>query len=167
MDTATRQYAPGDLRVSDADRDRAVAELSEHFQAGRLTLEEFDERSGQALQAKTARELTGLFADLPAGLARTAGTGDPRGLRVAVAVPGARPPVLAARAVVAAVAILAVAVVVSVLARTGLGHHVGVAHRGFGLPLPLLFVLFFVVRRLAWARSRRRGGPPDATVQDR
>jgi hypothetical protein len=164
MDAATRQYAPGDLRVSDADRDRAVAELSEHFQAGRLTLEEFDERSGQALQAKTARDLTGLFADLPAGLARSAGTGDLRG---AVAVPGARPPLLAARAVVAAVAILAVAIVVSVLARTGLAHHLGVAHRGFGLPLPVLFVLFFVVRRLAWARSRRRGGPPDATVQDR
>ncbi len=161
MDTATREYAPGDLRVSDADRDRALAELSEHFQEGRLTLEEFDERSGQALRAKTARELMGLFADLPAGQARTAGTGD------AVAVPEARPHLPAARAVVAAVAILAVAIVVSVLARTGLTHHVGVAHRGFGLPLPVFFVLFFVVRRLAWARSRRRGGPPDTTVQDR
>ncbi len=36
MDTtsrARRAYAAGDLRVSDADRDRALAELSEHFQA--------------------------------------------------------------------------------------------------------------------------------------
>jgi len=53
------------LRASDAERDRAVAELSEHFQAGRLTLDEFEERSGRALSAKTARELRDLFGDLP------------------------------------------------------------------------------------------------------
>jgi hypothetical protein len=55
----------GDLRVSDADRDRALAELSEHFQAGRLDGDEFEERSGRALRARTARELADLFADLP------------------------------------------------------------------------------------------------------
>jgi hypothetical protein len=33
--------------------DRVLAELSEHFQAGRLTAEELDERSGRALQART------------------------------------------------------------------------------------------------------------------
>ena len=53
MDTAMRRYPPSDLRVSDAERDRAIAELSEHFQAGRITSEEFDERSTQALNAKT------------------------------------------------------------------------------------------------------------------
>ena len=51
--------------MSDADRDRAVAELSEHFQAGRLTQDEFEERSGRALSARMARELRDLFADLP------------------------------------------------------------------------------------------------------
>jgi len=152
MDTDTREYAPGDLRVSDADRDRAVAELSEHFQAGRLTLEEFDERSGRALQARTARELTGLFTDLPASAARGAGT---------VAVPDARPYLPAGRVVVAAVALSAVAIAVAVLTRTGLAHH------GFTVPVLPLFVLFFVVRRLAWRRSRRGGAIPDARVQDR
>lgn len=34
MHTTTRDYPPGALRVPDADRDRAVAELSEAFQAG-------------------------------------------------------------------------------------------------------------------------------------
>jgi hypothetical protein len=152
MDTATREYAPGDLRVSDADRDRAVAQLSEHFQAGRLTLEEFDERSGQALRAKTARELTDLFTDLPAAQAGTAG---------AVAVRQARSQLPAARVVVAAVALSAVALVVAVLARSGIGHH-----HGFVVPVPL-FVLFFIVRRLAWPRSRRGGAIPEARVQDR
>ena len=65
MDTVTPAYSAGDLRVSDADRDRAISELSEHFQAGRLTAGEFDERSGQALQARTGKELAALFADLP------------------------------------------------------------------------------------------------------
>ena len=32
MDTATKDSPSGGLRVSDADRDRAIAELSEHFQ---------------------------------------------------------------------------------------------------------------------------------------
>jgi hypothetical protein len=65
MDTATRDYPAGDIRVSDADRDRALSELSEHFQAGRLTADELDERSGQVLRARTGKELRALLADLP------------------------------------------------------------------------------------------------------
>jgi hypothetical protein len=63
-------YLPGDLRVSDADRDRALCELREAFQAGRITADEFDQRSGQAVGARTGKELTALLADLP--LARPA-----------------------------------------------------------------------------------------------
>ena len=65
MNTATRDYPAGDLRVSDADRDRALCELSEAFQAGRITAGEFDQRSEQALGALTGNELTVLLADLP------------------------------------------------------------------------------------------------------
>jgi hypothetical protein len=65
MDAVGRGFPPGDLRVSDADRDRALSELSEAFQVGRLTADEFDQRSGQALRARTGRELTALLADLP------------------------------------------------------------------------------------------------------
>ena len=78
METATRNYPPGDLRVSDADRDRAVSELSEAFQAGRLSADEFGQRSGQALAARTGKELTALFTDLPpdrAPAVRTCGQG--------------------------------------------------------------------------------------------
>lgn len=52
-------------RIGDAERDRAVTELREHHAAGRLTLEEFDQRMQAALAARTARDLTPLFADLP------------------------------------------------------------------------------------------------------
>jgi hypothetical protein len=43
-----------------------VSDLSEHFQAGRLTAAELDERTGRALTARTWGELTELAADLPA-----------------------------------------------------------------------------------------------------
>ena len=65
MDNAVAGYPPGNLRVSDADRDRALADLSEAFQSGRITRDEFDQRSGQALRASTGKELTALLADLP------------------------------------------------------------------------------------------------------
>ncbi len=53
-------------RASDADRDRAAAALGEHLAAGRLTIEEFDERLDQAYAAKTLDELRSLMTDLPA-----------------------------------------------------------------------------------------------------
>ena len=57
-----------DLRASDADRDRTVAALREHVAEGRLTLEEFDERSERAYAARTLRELAALQTDLPAAV---------------------------------------------------------------------------------------------------
>jgi hypothetical protein len=60
-----RNYPRGDLRVSDADRDMALAELSEHFQAGRLDADEMQERTDQALKARTGKELSAIMADLP------------------------------------------------------------------------------------------------------
>ena len=49
----TKNYPAGHLRASDADRDRAVSALSEAFQDGRITREEFELRSAQALSART------------------------------------------------------------------------------------------------------------------
>ena len=65
MDTGARGFPPGDLRVSDAERDRALSELSEAYQAGRITADEFDRRSTLALTARTGEELTAPLADLP------------------------------------------------------------------------------------------------------
>jgi hypothetical protein len=55
----------GPMRIGDAERDQAVAVLSEHFVAGRLTQEEFEERSDQATRARYTDDLSPLFADLP------------------------------------------------------------------------------------------------------
>jgi hypothetical protein len=65
MDNGISAFPRGDIRVSDAERDQAIAELSKHFQAGRLTQEEFEERSGRALTSRTGAELRALFTDLP------------------------------------------------------------------------------------------------------
>jgi hypothetical protein len=54
------------MRASDADREAVLSDLSEHFQAGRLTAGELDERIGRALAARTWGELRELLADLPA-----------------------------------------------------------------------------------------------------
>jgi hypothetical protein len=54
-----------ELRVGDAERDAAVAALGEHYAAGRLTKEEYDERADLAWQARTRSQLVPLFADLP------------------------------------------------------------------------------------------------------
>jgi DUF1707 SHOCT-like domain len=55
---------PG-IRASDEDRSRAAAALGEHYAAGRLTLEEFQERLDEVYAATTLGELGRLMADLP------------------------------------------------------------------------------------------------------
>lgn len=65
MSTDSRTFPPGDLRASDGDRDRALSALSEAYQVGRITADEFDYRSMQALRARTGKELAALLADLP------------------------------------------------------------------------------------------------------
>lgn len=54
-----------DLRIGDAERDAAMAQLREHFVAGRLTFDELTERIDAALTAKTQRQIDHLMADLP------------------------------------------------------------------------------------------------------
>jgi hypothetical protein len=54
------------LRASDADRDRTIESLATANAEGRLSLEEYSQRSEAALAARTFGDLTGLTADLPA-----------------------------------------------------------------------------------------------------
>lgn len=54
------------LRAADRDRDEVAEILREQYAQGRLTMEEFDERSTAAAGAKTMGELRALTADLPA-----------------------------------------------------------------------------------------------------
>lgn len=53
-------------RIGDAERDQAVHLLGEHYAAGRLTKDEYDERVDAAWTARTRAGLDPLFWDLPA-----------------------------------------------------------------------------------------------------
>lgn len=62
----------GRRRVSDAERQRVIDALCEHFADDRLGLEEFERRLDRAHEAGGPNELEGLLDDLPA----SRGTGD-------------------------------------------------------------------------------------------
>ncbi|WP_228002888.1 DUF1707 SHOCT-like domain-containing protein [Nocardia australiensis] len=56
---------PAGARVGAAERERALAELSQHLGSGRLDLSEFEHRSAVVSAATTKSQLAALFADLP------------------------------------------------------------------------------------------------------
>ncbi|HEX2130466.1 MAG TPA: DUF1707 domain-containing protein [Actinophytocola sp.] len=66
MDLVVGEVGSDDIRVGTAERESAVRLLGEHFSAGRLQVEEYEERVGRALEARTRGDLRPLFADLPA-----------------------------------------------------------------------------------------------------
>ena len=53
------------MRASDADREAVLTRLGLALREGRLTMAEFDERSGLAHTARTYAELAVLVGDLP------------------------------------------------------------------------------------------------------
>lgn len=161
MSATSAGSAAGRMRASDADRDATLAQLSEHFQAGRLTQDEFEERSGQALTARTMGELGDLMTDLP----RPAGSGlpisGPAGFDPAASDPTASgrtgldpaagaPPVPWVRP--------ALVPVIVVLAVLGSVVTLGTHHHGwtFWWIIPLVLI---VARRLASRRMAGRPGP--------
>jgi hypothetical protein len=55
----------GQMRASDRDRDTANGLLQTAYAEGRLTKDEYDDRSGRALASQTFDQLQALTADLP------------------------------------------------------------------------------------------------------
>lgn len=55
----------GGTAVTDAGRDAATAQLREHYAAGRLSLDQFQDRLDEAYRAQTARELNTVTDGLP------------------------------------------------------------------------------------------------------
>ena len=143
MDATNESFPAGDVRVSDYERDQAIAELREHFQAGRLTQEEFEDRSGRALRARTGSDLGELFADLP-----------PRGTTPAPQAGGpaagqAAGPGLACRLREMSLArAVILGVIVTIIAANLLA---GVSHTGVGWLVPVV-IIGFVFSRLVRRR---------------
>jgi Domain of unknown function (DUF1707) len=136
----TEKILPAAMRASDADRDAVLADLSEHFQAGRLTAAELDERTGQALAARTWGELSELLADLPATRSAT----QPATLPATLPATGGRPPSPAGRVARPPIVVLAgLGIVAAVL--------LGVAIGGWGV-IWLLWPIGFIARRMTGCR---------------
>jgi Flp pilus assembly protein TadB len=133
MNMTGNAYATAQLRASDADRDAALADLSAHFQAGRLTSDELDERTGRALAARTVSELRDLMDDLPA-----LQPARPAPVTAGLRRPG---PSLA----VLLVTLVAAAMVLSVT----VGHH----RSGLWWAIP---VALLIARRMLFSRRPRR-----------
>src|SRR3954471_24474764 len=55
----------GEVRASDADREKAMRALRRHYAAGRLDDAELEERIGRAARARFRHELRALTRDLP------------------------------------------------------------------------------------------------------
>jgi hypothetical protein len=53
------------IRLSDAEREAAAADLGEHFAQGRLSADEHAERLEQVWAARTRGEIAPIFRDLP------------------------------------------------------------------------------------------------------
>jgi uncharacterized protein DUF1707 len=127
------------IRASDVDRDQVLAQLSTHYQAGRLTMTEFDERSSQALQARTLGDLDQLLTDLPPAPAAQ----QPPMAGPAQAPAGRRD--VGAAVAFAVLAVLAVGVLIGLLSHTGHSRA-----GGLGAIIPAL-----IVWRLLAGRRRR------------
>lgn len=55
----------GELRIGDAERERAAAALADHYADGRLDHDEYSERLDAIWTARTRADLDALFHDLP------------------------------------------------------------------------------------------------------
>jgi Domain of unknown function (DUF1707) len=121
---STHSSGASNLRVSDADRQATADQLKAHFAAGRLDMDEFDERLPRALGAKTRSDLNDLLRDLPPT------------------------PTVAARPARPRPALLPVFIAIAAIA--GLAVTIGLAH-GFFFPWWVLPIAFFVLSR-HWRR---------------
>ena len=65
-DPPRHRWRPADrVRVSDADREAVISQLSERYAEGRLTHDTLDQRLGAALRACYQHDLQAVLADLP------------------------------------------------------------------------------------------------------
>jgi Domain of unknown function (DUF1707) len=151
------------IRASDQDREHVVEVLRTQYAAGRLTLDEFDERMAAAYEGKTWGDLLDLTTDLPADVrlgadldaARPAGRQRPDQLPADQRFPP-RPPALLPR-FVPLVPLLLAGLMLASIGSDGMayqGHH---HHYVSFVPVWLLVVavLFIAGRGARWRRGGR------------
>ena len=158
----------GDAAVTEADRDAAAAQLREHYAAGRLSLDEYQERLDGVFLAQTTRELGMVTDGLPReGVVIPPGTPwgsygggyplDVAEVRAAVARAGRR--ILLAFGVVTAGSLLVLALLIAALVVHGglLGVVVGallaILAAGVAAGAALVWLARRLWRRHAWIEA--------------
>jgi hypothetical protein len=157
------------MRVSDTEREATATELREHYAAGRLTLEELNERLDKAFAAKTRADLNALMTDLPSArqgaAAGPAGFSGPAGFTGGPFGPGTqgagwnggsggsggawrRGPAQTVGAVVSTVVLMGAQILLGTLGVFGIG-----AGRPFGIVL--IIAALALLRRLIFGRRAR------------
>jgi Domain of unknown function (DUF1707) len=132
----------GGIRASDHDRESTVEVLREAYTAGRLDLDEFDERTTAAYASKTWADLRGLTSDLPSeprlgADLQASGSPLPKPVPVSPARPqGYRPPFIP---------LLPIALVWLVIAAA--------AHTS-AVIIPIVMLFIISVRLFGWRRRR-------------
>ncbi|WP_436492180.1 DUF1707 SHOCT-like domain-containing protein [Actinokineospora sp. HUAS TT18] len=59
------EFPQSEMRIGDAEREDGLRALGEHMSAGRLTVDEYGDRSAKVTTAVTRGDLMTLFTDLP------------------------------------------------------------------------------------------------------
>jgi Domain of unknown function (DUF1707) len=166
--------AGNEMRVGDAEREAAAAELREHYASGRLTLDELNERVDKAFAAKTRGDISTLMTDLPSarpgwpGAAGAGSSSKPGGSAGAPGAIGAGAPFgpggdgwgsRASGPLRSAGSVLVTMLVVAALFLVGmLGAFGGI---GTGRPIGIVLILaaFALLRRLFFRRRIGACGP--------
>ena len=65
MSTPAEPREPSRMRVGDAERNAAADALQEHLASGRLTIDEYADRSAVVATSRTQGEIDAMFTDLP------------------------------------------------------------------------------------------------------
>jgi Domain of unknown function (DUF1707) len=161
----------GHVRASRADRERAIDALKAAFVEERLTMDELDDRVGQAFTSRTYAELAAITADLPAAPRAVAPRAAAPGATAppapaSAAAPAERPPLGRAKKVAllgAGLTIQPILVVLAILiGNDGFGKIVGIS-----LPVYFIFVTgaaFALIDSLQERRKRSRGQAPPRPV---
>ena len=173
--------AGNEMRVGDAEREAAAAELREHYASGRLSLDELNERVDKVFAATTRGDLNALMTDLPSARPgwSSAGTTGATGPSGSSALPGGSPgaggpfgdggpfgpggggwnagpraagPMRTAGSVFVTMLIVAALFLVGTLGAFGIG-----AGRPFGIVL--ILAAFGLLRRLIFRRRTGGCGP--------
>jgi hypothetical protein len=139
------------MRVSDTEREAAATELREHYAAGRLTLEELNERLDKAFAAKTRADLNALMTDLPS--ARQSAANGPAGFNGPFGSGGSggawrRGPAQTVGALVSTFVLMSALILLGTLGVFGIG-----AGRPFGIVL--IIAALALLRRLIFGRRVR------------